>query len=588
MTEQQYPSRVINQVTIKKSTLIIGLLTMLAACSGENGTTGAANSLQSSHAAGVSSESAVPASSESSITSSLSSSVSSAISSSSFQVSTSLSSSVMSVGSVSSVAISSSSASSVSSASQPVVDGCLESPLNSGYCLVWQDEFTSAAVDSSKWSYERNCFGGGNNEAQCYVDSPENVWVDGDLLHIKAIREDVTGPSMLDDASNYSPDDTSGSGSYTSGRLRTVNKGDWKYGRFDIRAKLPYGQGTWPAIWMLPTDNAYGGWASSGEIDIMEVVNLKVGGEDRIYGTLHYGDNYPNNVYSGENYRLSEGDGSDDFHVYSLEWEEGEIRWYVDGDHYATQTSAGWYSMAALDDPHAPFNQRFHLLLNFAVGGDWAGTVNATGIDESVFPQEMQVDYVRVYQCTHDRESGKGCATRDENYINSPGITPPDPVDVSGDTITLFDGNTYAPYQWRTYSDGGNVAYQVIDGGDEKGKVGKITFNTDQGIGFFQSDSSVDLSSFSAIEFDLKITADPRDVKSDLMLRLDCTWPCTSGDYSIGYPLFDTWMHYRVLLSELQKGGLDVKKVNTPFVIAPAYGNQMGVVLEVDNVRISK
>lgn len=481
-----------------------------------------------------------------------------------------------------------SSAMSSSMASSSPATACIEAPLATGYCLVWADEFSGNSVDLSKWSYERNCYGGGNAEAQCYVDSPENVWVDGDILHLKAIREDATGPAVHDDDVNYDPNDTSGTGQYTSGRLRSLGKGDWQYGRFDIRAKLPYGQGTWPAIWMLPTDWVYGGWASSGEIDIMEAVNLKVDGENAVHGTLHYGDNWPNNVYSGVEYPMPGNDGADDFHVYSVEWEEGEIRWYVDGDHYATQVAAGWYSAAALDEPNAPFNQRFHLLLNLAVGGNWAAQTHQMGIDETVFPQALQIDYVRVYQCTKDFASGKGCATRDESFTLEDGNPPPVAVDASGDTIAIFNGATTEPYTWGAYAASGGVAYQVVDAGGDYGLVGELTFNTDSGIGFYQSPAQTDLSAFAAIEFDLRITADPRASKANLTFRADCGWPCTSGTYDLGYPTLNTWTHYRIPIAELATQGLDTRLVNTPLVIAPSDGNQQGVVLQVDNVRVIK
>jgi len=165
--------------------------------------------------------------------------------------------------------------------------------------------------------------------------------------------------------------------------------GDWKYGRFEIKAKLPYGQGLWPAIWMLPTDWVYGGWAASGEIDIMELV-----GNDpaTVYGTLHYGGAYPDNVHTGASYKLDFGNFALDFHVFALEWDATEIRWYVDDSLYQVQRE--WYSHG--NDYPAPFNQRFHLLLNVAVGGNWPGNPDNT----TSFPQKMEVDYVRVYQKT--------------------------------------------------------------------------------------------------------------------------------------------------------------------------------------------
>src|SRR5690606_15444517 len=271
--------------------------------------------------------------------------------------------------------------------------------------LIWSDEFDGDAIDPAKWNHEENCWGGGNNEQQCYTDRAENSFVADGILTIKAQREDFTGSN-----------DANGEGSgtttlpYTSARLRTKNLQEWTYGRFEIRAKLPAGQGTWPAIWMLPTDSPYGTWAASGEIDIMEAVNLKtqttVDGvlqppEAKVHGTLHYGRVWPGNVNAGAPYVLpNDANPADDFHTYAIEWEEGEIRWYVDDVHFATQRSTGWYSQYMVDGVltdapvGAPFDSpsQYHLLLNLAVGGNWAGNVNNTGIDESVFPQTMQVE----------------------------------------------------------------------------------------------------------------------------------------------------------------------------------------------------
>jgi len=242
-----------------------------------------------------------------------------------------------------------------------------------GWDLVWNDEFSDANIDFTKWEHEVNGQGGGNNELQYYTDRELNSLIDDGKLVIRALKETYTGPD--------------GTRDYTSARLRTKNKGDWKYGRFDIRAKLPLGQGLWPAIWMLPTDWVYGGWAASGEIDIMELL-----GHDpqRVYGTLHYGGEWPNNVHTGDSYKLSTGSFSSAYHTFTLEWEENEFRWYVDGTLYLTQTN--WNSSSA---PYpAPFDQKFHILLNVAVGGNWPGNPDNT----TTFPQTMSLDYVRVYK----------------------------------------------------------------------------------------------------------------------------------------------------------------------------------------------
>ncbi len=292
--------------------------------------------------------------------------------------------------------------------------------------LVWHDEFNDNAIDLTKWSFEVNCFGGGNNEQQCYTDREENAFIEQGILKIVALKENFTGPAAQDDDANYNPSNTR-TLPYTSARLRSKNKGDWTFGRFEISAKLPQGQGTWPAIWMLPTDWAYGGWAGSGEIDIMEAVNLKAQADEkvsisnqegsRVHGTLHYGRAWPENVYSGEGFHLPyDVNPADDFHEYAIEWQEGEIRWYVDDIHFATQRETGWYSQYMNEDGilingagSAPFEQKFHLLLNFAVGGDWAANVNEKGIDKSVFPQSLEIDYVRVYECSVAPNTGAGC-----------------------------------------------------------------------------------------------------------------------------------------------------------------------------------
>ena len=476
----------------------------------------------------------------------------------------------------------------------PVVDTppeqCLEDPLNSGYCLVWQDEFSGDDIDSEKWSHEINCVGGGNNEAQCYTDASENSWVADDMLYINAIREDAAGPNRFDDDPEYSPSDVSGSGTYTSARLRTKGKADWKYGRFEMRAKLPFGQGSWPAFWMLPTEGVYGGWPLSGEIDILEAVNLKVGGEDRIHGTLHFGGSWPGNKYSGESYQIVGGaNPADDFHTYAVEWEEGEIRWYVNGDHYATQRSDGWYTTADLGNPLAPFDQTFHLILNLAVGGNWPSSVNATGIDESAFPQEFVIDYVRVYQCTEDFDTGKGCATSDGEFVLNEGVQPPQAPDNTSNELVIFDGEAKAPYSWYTWTASGDIAYGIEDAGGDYGDVAQITYNTNQGIGFYQSDDTYDLSDYTIVEFDLRVLSEPADPGSAaLTFRADCGHPCSSGDYPLDMPPVDQWTHFQIPVVDLVNGGLNTGSVNTPFVISPSWDNQMGAVLQIDNVVWTK
>lgn len=246
------------------------------------------------------------------------------------------------------------------------------------YCeLVWSDEFDGNDLDTfSKWSYQLGDgrseglpSGWGNAELQWYTD--QNTTVADGLLTITAQRESVE-PGFQ----------------YTSSRLRTKYRAEWTYGRMEMRAKFPVGKGFWPAFWMLPTDQTiYGTWAASGEIDIVEYLGSE---PETIFGTIHYGGAWPNNQHSGEEYTLPTGTFADDFHVFAIEWEPNEIRWYVDDVHYATQTE--WSSTGG---PYpAPFDVDFHLLLNLAVGGNLPGAPDS----ETQFPAEYVIDYVRVYK----------------------------------------------------------------------------------------------------------------------------------------------------------------------------------------------
>jgi len=288
-------------------------------------------------------------------------------------------------------------------------------------------------------------------------------------------------------------------------------------------------------------------------------------------------------VYSGEAYTFPDGQSpADDFHTYAIEWEQGEIRWYVDGDHYATQTQNGWFSQFALDNPEAPFDQYFHLILNLAVGGDWAAKVNAEGIDESVFPQEMVVDYVRVYKCQKDPLTGKGCATTDSAFVLNPGNLPPDPVNNQGNNI-IFDGSLSDPYQWHTYTTNGQVEYQIEHADSEHQNVATISFNTTDGIGFFQSPEGVDLSNFASMSFEWRVLVDPAGESNTYHFRADCTYPCTSGDIPLTAAPTNNWQQTSLLLKDLAQAGLNLNAVNTPFILYPAAKTE-GVIIQVDNI----
>jgi beta-glucanase (GH16 family) len=249
----------------------------------------------------------------------------------------------------------------------------LASSNTTGWSLVWSDEFQGSSINLSDWNYEVNGWGGGNSELQYYTNRSNNSFINNGSLIIRAIKEQYT--------------DTDGTRSYTSARLNTKDKNNWKYGKVDVRARLPSGKGIWPAIWMLPANNTYGTWAASGEIDIMELKGNQPG---TVYGTLHYGGSWPDNKYSGISYSLSKGIFSDDYHVFTIEWEPEEIRWFVDGTVYQTQST--WFTTNG--SYPAPFDQPFFLVVNVAVGGNFVGNPD----DSTQFPADMAIDYIRVYK----------------------------------------------------------------------------------------------------------------------------------------------------------------------------------------------
>ena len=247
-----------------------------------------------------------------------------------------------------------------------------------GWELVWNDEFDGDAIDDQKWNKLLWRPGWVNNELQAYTDRDTNVFVQDGNLVIQALIEpgffgtDYTGTTYTAD--------------YTSGRLNTAGKGEWTYGRFDTRAKLPKGIGSWPAIWMLGSNISTVGWPHCGEIDIMEHVGFD---EGNIHASIHTTDyNHVNGTQKSGQVIIPTA--TDSFHVYSLEWDSTYIRYLVDDEPYFFI-----YNDSNGDEDKWPFNKPQYIILNLAVGGDWGG---AEGIDPSVFPMEMKVDYVRVFE----------------------------------------------------------------------------------------------------------------------------------------------------------------------------------------------
>lgn len=253
-----------------------------------------------------------------------------------------------------------------------------ETPECIGYNLLWSDEFDGHKLNDSNWNVELRDPGWTNNELQAYVDTPENVFVEDGYLHLKAI-ETV---------------DADGNKSYTSGKVNSQNKRDFMYGKVVIRAKVPEGQGLWPAAWMMPTDEGkYGQWPKCGEIDIMEVL----GNETKTaYCTVHYGE--PHGSQQGVK-TLDEGSFSDDFHEYSIEWTPGKMKWFI--DYVQVLEVNDWFTAVEGEDekPYpAPFDQTFFVQMNLAVGGSWPGNPDETTNFDNA---EYLIDYVRVYQKDH-------------------------------------------------------------------------------------------------------------------------------------------------------------------------------------------
>lgn len=275
-----------------------------------------------------------------------------------------------------------------------------------GWSLVWSDEFDGPGLDASKWDAEiGNGFrdastghwveGWGNEELQYYTRDPANLCVDDGCLVIRALEQSRDGCR------------------YTSARIKTRGRDGRalfakRYGRFEFRARVPYGKGLWPAIWLLPQDDRYGPWAASGEIDVMEIVGEQ---PQEYLGSLHFGCVAPKRALVTHVHRFPAGTVAD-FHVYAIEWEPGVIRWIADGETWAEENF--WWSCSERRDgagvePNgpqqlnpwpAPFDQPFYIVMNVAVGGNFPGAPDAN----TVFPAELCVDYVRVY----DRTDGYG------------------------------------------------------------------------------------------------------------------------------------------------------------------------------------
>lgn len=265
-----------------------------------------------------------------------------------------------------------------------------ENPDIDGMNLIWSDEFNGTSLNTSIWNYNTGYYinddpgtwGWGNNELEHYTTSERNISVSDGKLKITALEDPKTFPQ---DPNRVAP--------YSSGKITTKDNFTFKYGRIDFRAKLPRGNGMWPALWMLPNDDTYGTWAASGELDVMEARGRLPGATS---GAIHFGGQWPANTYIGGDYSFKNGQTIDsDYHVYSVVWEEDNIKWYVDGECFFKATNNQWYSNGAPSNNNAPFDQEFYIIMNLAVGGWFDGGVTPNPED---LPASMLVDYVRVYK----------------------------------------------------------------------------------------------------------------------------------------------------------------------------------------------
>ena len=467
-------------------------------------------------------------------------------------------------------------------------------PAPQGWELVWSDEFNGTALDAAKWNIQtgdgtaEGIPGWGNNELQSYQAA--NIVVSGGVLVIAAREEDA------------------GDGhAYTSGRINTAGKLDMTYGRFEASIQAPAGQGLWSAFWMLPTDSTYGPWAAGGEIDILEVFSREPA--PFAQGALHYGMAWPLNTYDYAKYE--DVDPADGFHVYAAEWDEDEIRWFVDGAHYYTvRRSTYWnYYRDTETDAHvsggesAPFDRPFHLLLNLAVGGNLPGPP-APG----ALPGELEVDYVRVYRCAVDPASGLGCAGLADP--TSAAVTPPGPDDVYRAVYDLYV-DAAGPLRFPGVDDAVTLVLRarnpdgalavtevasaeggtVIEVGTTAGGGFSIRPANEERLTLFGMGRAAEPGNFAGeLQFDLYVFGDDTDAASSLAVKLD-SGAAEVGAVEMPFETLprDEWTTVTVQISDIVRNAnppgarpVDVDRVLNLFALEPSSFAR----LQVDNVRL--
>lgn len=462
--------------------------------------------------------------------------------------------------------------------------------------LVWSDEFDGTEVDTSKWGFQlgdgssEGLTQWGNGELQWYT--AENATVaDGNL--VISARAEVPA---VDGAENFN---------YTSARLRTLGKYDFKYGRVEARIKAPEGQGLWSAFWMLPSDSTYGTWASSGEIDIIEAVNQGTA-NSLTAGTVHHGFQWPLNQLNNAELDV---DMSDGFHVVAVEWEEDEIRWMIDGQHYMTVTSDTYYSVYFDEttgeyvkaDGAAPFNTDFHLLLNLAVGGSLAGEVD-TGEGDLV------VDYVRVYECSYGLADGSGCnSNKDRSLEAAPAQEPFYNVDNlynDGPAVLSWEigGETYeraltASVLWPGLDNGATLV-EAQDA--ERGAVMEFTATSMGNMGIYAEDGETfELFGYGnsdrwwevhagILSFDMYIDSTGTDQESQMLVKMDSGYPALGQKvFNVADLPQDQWTTVKVKVNDLLatpgEAPLDTTSVLNMFIVE----STSALHVMIDNVNLS-
>ena len=500
----------------------------------------------------------------------------------------------------------------------------------SDWQLVWSDEFDGSSINSRKWTLEANCNDDTNTEKQCFTENAENAFIEDGVLNIVAL------PSSDDVASDY-----------TSARLNTKNKGDFKYGRFEVRAQMPAGQGSWPEISMMPTDSVYGVWPNSGEIEIVEMDTVNVP-SNHIHGTLHYDNGDVSST--GKAYAMTDGaTPADGFHTYAVEWNEGEIRWYIDDYLYATQRKSdvvtnskgqsvglrhqGWfaehYSSATGEletvYSNAPFDQEFFLALDLAVS-DWAlDDANASTYEDALANgQTFKIDYVRVYECSMNPETGKGCETVRAGYdmsesdhstgalVTGSAPIPSPPAAATIENLTIFAGTTNE--NWAAWDCCGGTTPGADD--DDNDKPDGLVADPDRGdvyqftigeaatvVGFSsraaQLSDDATPSPFDAspmadsgsLSFDVKVITPPNDATSTFMMKIEATDATKFAELPLnasqeGVDPSGEWQTFTYALTDLQTAGLDISSIDV-LLIFPAWGTGNGAVYQVDNIEIT-